>query len=533
MSEKTPDFCTAILEKLQLETVKFEQDLFMYSTETGRLSKTKEDNCDFLVMKEPETDTKTFLPYKKKIFTFTVPTHDAMTSCPIWTDKVDNMIYYFLKNLMKFDISKVHTDNSDRSNYILLFLQNLIHRDELELNLLPDVFFFHATPKIKDNHFFLNTFAKIFFTVFITIILFDINLRTYLFDNSNEIEESKKTFYKNILDELHSITDQKTPILWNNHYKRYLTIYKNITREKTFAEIFNNSIDIETDSFSPLILLNENLISIVRINNHRCRVKIHMDINKENLKTMIRSLSSQTKSYLKKVPIPVSDEPSAEQVSVHEEQYDASITFDQFLESWELYRGRNITKKNSETESLTKVTKFLEDHLGIRNVSTSPVYRKFKLNIYEKKFQNAVFNFFEFWFLENIKKKGEYFLDKFYNDWSYVRNSILFLIELIQKSKNFEDSKKIFKDKKFSYILTEMGNPERIEELKSFLESYIIEPEHKEVKCKWSFSYVSQPFIQTQEVKPQLHFFLFIAKCLNHNPLQHLSGFEYIPTETI
>ena len=78
-----------------------------------------------------------------------------------------------------------------------------------------------------------------------------------------------------------------------------------------------------------------------------------------------------------------------------------------------------------------------------------------------------------------------------------------------------------------------MSNPTTISELKSFLESNIIEPTHKEVKCKWSFSYVSQPSIQTQKVKPQLHFFLFIAKCLNHNPLQYLDGFEYIPTVTL
>jgi hypothetical protein len=525
MSEKKPDFCTAILKRLQLETVEFEQELFTDSRETGYVSKNKAYFCDFLVMGEQRTDK--YLVYQRKKFTFPVPFNHAMTNCRIWTDGEDNMIYYFLNNLMGFN-----TSEKDRNEYISLFLQNLIFPDDLSLNLLPEVFFFYKERNIRDVEFFLNTFAKIFFTVFITMIHFYIKLRTYLFNNSNELTKEKKTFYINILDSLRFITNQNKKISWNHHYKHYLTIYKQITTNAACAEIFG-SFDIGNVSFSSLILLNHNLIEIKKIANSKCHVKIHMHINKENLKKMIHSLSSQTDFYLKNEPLAVSDDYSAKSLKTKNENYNYSITFERFLNYLQKYHDRDFFQKNSETESLTNVTQFLKDHLGIRNVSTSPVYRKFKSNIIKKNFQHAVFNFFQFWFLENNEKTGEYFLDNFYDNWSYVRNSILFLIELIQKSKIIEDSKTIFEDEKLCYMLTEMHHPKTILELKNFFKLYYIEPEHKEVKCKWSFSYVYSPHIETQDVKPQLHFFLFIAKCLNHNPLQHLSGFEYIPTEKI
>jgi hypothetical protein len=529
MSEKTPDFCTAVFQKLQLERVTFKQTLSTSSKVSGTFARNKEDYCNFRVMGDSIPKDHTYITYQKKIFTCEVPSNERMVNCPIWPKEQDNMISYFLKNLAKYDPS-----NIDRDKYISLFLNNLIYPEDLNLNLLPDVFFFYKDPDMKDSHFFLNTFAKIFFTVFITIILFYINLRTYLFINRNELDEPRKNLYANILECMRPIINERKEISLNERYRHYLTMYKQITTNGNCAEIFKDSINnTQNVSFPSEILLSFNSFSIRSDSSNNCHVEIEMNINKENLKKMIGLLSSKTESYLKIVKIPVDVEPDAEKLTVRDKSYNYSITFDQFLKYSELYHGRNVHEKNSETESLTKVTKFLEYHLGIRNVSTLLLYRNFKSNITTKNFQNAVFNFFQFWFLENNKKTGEYFLDEFYNDWGYVRNSILFLIELIKKSKNFDDSKIIVQDEKFSYILTEIGGPTKISDLKSFFKLNYIEPEHKEVKCKWSFSYVSQPFDQTQEIKPQLHFFLFIAKCLNHNPLQYISGFEYIPTETI
>lgn len=525
MSKKKPDFCTAILQNLQLETVVFEQNLFMSSKQVGTFDKTTEYSCNFVAMGEKPEGS--YVKKYKENFTFSSPYFHYMINCSIWPDGVDNMIYYFLNNLMEYDTSK-----NQRNEYISSFLKNLSNPDHLDLNQLPNVFFFFQDPKLNDNEFFLNTFAKIFFTVFITIINFYITLKTYMFNNSKELAKSDQQFYNKILKSLDFIVIKKKKISWNDCYRYYMTIYKEITTNKACAKIFEDDINNINDvSFRSIELLNRNSIGIYSIDNDKCQVVIRMDINKTNLKTMIHSLSSKTELYLKNEPLTVSVGHSAKELIVKDNSYHSAITFDQFLDYLRTYHNRNVYEKNSENESLTKVNQFLKNHFGIRNVSRLPVYRKFKFNIIEGNFEHAVFNFFQFWFVENNEKTGEYFLDEFYNDWSYVRNSILFLIELIKKSKNFEDSKMIFQDENFSYILNKMGCPRQISDLKSFFKKKI-EPRHKEVKCKWSFSYVSQPYIDRQEVKPQLHFFLFIAKCLNQNPLQYLSGFEYIPEVT-